>query len=434
MKNAATIDISADWDTLRPEEKLASFRALDREAADDFFLSLESRQQAELLQLFPPGERRLWMRLLDPDDAADALQEVEPAVRSELLGELDEATRREVAALLAYREDQAGGLMSPRFARVRPESTVDEAIAYLRLQAPNVETIHYAYALDGEQHLLGVVPFRLLFAAPPERRVADIMRTRIVSVAENADQEEVAALFAKLHVFALPVVDAENRMVGIVTVDDAVDVVQQEASEDIQKLGGSEALDEPYLKIAFLRMIRKRGGWLTLLLLGEMLTATAMARYEEHVAKAAVLAMFIPLIISSGGNSGSQAATLVIQAMALGQLRLRDWWRVVRREVGAGLLLGAGLGAIGLGRIVLWQALWGSYGEHASRISLTVGFSLLSVVLLGTIAGSMLPFLLRRAGVDPASASTPFVATLVDVAGVVLYFTIATLLLRGYLL
>jgi magnesium transporter len=434
MQITNTLETSADWDSLTTGEKLERFRLLNRESADDFFLALESPQQAELLHLLPPGERRLWLRLLDPDDAVDVLQRVPAKERDPLLSELDEPSRREVSALLAYREDQAGGLMSPRFARVRPESTVDEAIAYLRLQAPHVETIHYAYALDREQHLLGVVPFRLLFASPPERRVADIMRTRLITVKQNADQEDVAALFAKLHFFALPVVDDDNRMVGIVTVDDAVDVVQQEASEDIQKLGGSQVLNEPYLRIAFLGMIRKRGGWLTVLLLGEMLTATAMARYEEHVARAAVLAMFIPLIISSGGNSGSQAATLVIQAMALGQLRLRDWWRVARREIGAGALLGAGLGVIGLVRILLWQALWQSYGEHAFRVGLTVAISLVGVVLLGTIAGSMLPFVLRRAGVDPASASTPFVATLVDVAGVVVYFTVASLLLRGSLL
>jgi magnesium transporter len=260
------------------------------------------------------------------------------------------------------------------------------------------------------------------------------MNTDVVTIPEEADQEVVAHLFAEHSLVAAPVVDREGRMKGVVTADDVVAVVEEEATEDIQKLGGSAALDAPYLKTAFSRMVRKRAGWLSALFLGEMLTATAMAYFEEEIARAVVLALFVPLIISSGGNSGSQASTLVIRAMALGEVRLRDWWRVVRREIGAGVVLGTVLGTIGFLRIVLWHAVTGIYGEHYLLVALTVFISLIGVVTFGTVAGSTLPFVLRRAGFDPASASAPFVATLVDVTGLVIYFTMASLILRGTLL
>jgi magnesium transporter len=374
------------------------------------------------------------MRLLAPDDAADLVQLASGTQREHLLDHLDTATRQEVTALLAYKEDQAGGLMSPRFARLRPEMTVDEAIAYLRRQASQLETMYYAYAVDPEQHLLGVVSFRDLFSADREKRVRDVMRTRYVAATADMDQEAVARLFAEHHHLAIPVLDSEHRIQGIVTADDIVGVVEREAGEDIQKIGGSEALDEPYLRIGFPKMIKKRGGWLAALFLGEMLTATAMGFFEKEIAKAVVLALFIPLIISSGGNSGSQATTLVIRAMALGEVGLGQWWRVIRRELAAGIALGALLGAIGMTRILVWQAVANPYGQHYMLVALTVGFSLLGVVSFGTVAGSMLPFILRTVGVDPASASAPFVATLVDVTGLIIYFTIASIIMRGTLL
>jgi magnesium transporter len=411
-----------------------NFQQLPQAYANDVFLGLRTREQVELLLALPADERRLWVRLLAPDDAADLIQEAPPGERAALLAQLEGPTRREVTALLAYAEDVAGGLMNPRFARLRPEMPVDEAIAYLRLQADQVETIYYAYALDADQRLLGVVTFRSLFAAPKTRPVREIMRTDFVAVSEDMDQEAVAVLFAEYQILALPVVDAEGHMKGIVTLDDIVAVVEEEASEDIHKLGGMEALDAPYLHIRFGRMVKKRAGWLAALFLGEMLTATAMGYFEEEIARAVVLALFIPLIISSGGNSGSQATTLVIRAMALGEVRLRDWWRVVRRELGAGLALGAVLGTIGMARILLWQAVTQPYGEHYLLVAMTVACSLIGVVLFGTLAGAMLPFLLRGLGLDPASASAPFVATLVDVTGLVIYFTVASVILRGTLL
>jgi magnesium transporter len=423
------------WSLLSPEDRLLAFKMVPYEDAEEFFLSLSARDQAGLLAALPPSERRGWMRLLPPDDAADVVQEVGAALREALLSLLDDATRKEVVALLAYKEDQAGGLMDPRFARVRPDMSVDEAISYLRKQAREyVGTLRYLYVLDDQQRLLGVVTLRSIFSSPPETRVRDVMRTAIVTATEDMDQEALSRRFAQHNLNAIPVVDREGRMKGIVTVDDIVDVVQEEATEDIQKLGGMEALEAPYMQVGFLTMVRKRGSWLSALFLGEMLTATAMGYFEDEIARAVVLALFVPLIISSGGNSGSQATTLVIRAMALGEVGLRDWWRVVRRELAAGLALGSVLGAIGFLRIMVWQAVKPIYGPHAVLIAWTVALSLVGVVTFGTLAGSFLPFVLRGLKLDPASASAPFVATLVDVTGLVIYFSVASAVLRGHLL
>jgi magnesium transporter len=423
------------WASLAPEARLEAFKALSRAEAEDFFWNLSAPDHVELLLALPAVERRGWMRLLAPDDAADAVQAAPEEERDGLLALLDDSARKEVTALLAYAEDQAGGLMSPRFARVRPDMTADEAISYLHKQArERVETIYYVYVLDAQQRLVGVVSFRQLFEAPGSMKVRDLMQTEVVTVSEQMDQEDVGLLFAKHSLLAIPVVDADGHMKGVVTVDDIVDVVQEEATEDIQKIGGMEALDEPYLDIGLFRMIRKRAGWLSALFISETLTATAMGYYEHEIARAVVLALFIPLIISSGGNSGSQASTLVVRAMALGEVRLRDWWRVMRREWAAGLALGAILGMIGLLRILLWPTRATLYGEHYVLVAITVACSLVGVVLWGTISGSMLPLIMRRLGFDPASASAPFVATLVDVTGLVIYFTMASVILHGTLL
>lgn len=423
------------WRLLSPEERLESFGFLPRGEAEEFFLELRPADQLQVVLNAPPTLRRTWMRLLAPDDAADVLQEAEPETRTELLQLLDPQTRREVNTLLAYEEDDAGGLMSPRYARVRPDMTVDEAIGYLRIQArQNVETIHYAYVLDGQQHLLGVISLRELFGAPGGKRVSEIMHSDLVTIKEDADQEAVGRILGLHDLMAIPVVDAEGRMKGIITFDDIADVVEEEATEDIHKMGGSEALDAPYLQVGLGQMLRKRAGWLSILLFGEMLTASAMAHYEHQIASAVVLAVFIPLIISSGGNSGSQASTLVIRALALSEIRLRDWFRVARRELFSGLCLGGILGALGFLRVMAWEWGFDAYGEHALGIASTVGVSLLGVVLLGTLAGSSLPFLFRRIGFDPASASAPFVATLVDVTGLIVYFTVANLMLGESLL
>ena len=333
-----------------------------------------------------------------------------------------------------YPEDEAAGLMHSGFVRISDEMTVEEAIVAIRRQAENVEMIYYAYVLNDQQHLLGVVSFRELVSADRSKRVRDVMRKSFIFVPEDEDKEVVAQVLAKNRLLAVPVLDMSRRMLGIVSSADLAGVVQQAASEDILKIGGMEALEGPYMDVTFRQMIKKRAGWLAILFLGEMLTATAMGYFSDEISKAVVLALFIPLIISSGGNSGSQATTLVIRAMALGEIRLRDWFRVIRRELMAGLALGAILGIIGITRIFLWHILRGTYGEHYFIIAVTIGCSLIGVVMFGTLAGSMLPFILRRCGLDPASASAPFVATLVDVTGLIIYFTVASVIMRGVLL
>ncbi|HEX9669151.1 MAG TPA: magnesium transporter [Thermoanaerobaculia bacterium] len=423
------------WRVLSLEERVEGFEILPPAEAEEFLRSLDARDIAELMAALPAARRRLWMRFLEPDDAADVLQAAEPELREELLAVLDEPTRKEVRALAAYAEDEAGGLMNPRYARVRPEMTTDEAIGYLRRQSrERVETIYYVYVLDAQQQLLGVVSLRELFSAPGDAQMRDLMHADLLTISEETDQEEVSQLLAKHDLLAIPVVDHEGRMKGIVTFDDVADVVVEEATEDIQKLGGSAALAEPYLEAGLGKMVSKRAGWLSALFLGEMLTTSAMASFEGEIAKAVVLALFVPLIISSGGNSGSQASTLIVRALALGEVRLRDWWRVMRREVVAGVCLGSILGGIGFARVLLWSAAFHAYGDHGTALAVTVAVSLLGVVMWGTLVGSMLPLVLDRLGFDPASASAPFVATLVDVTGLLIYFTAASLLLRGTLL
>ena len=423
------------WALLPAEDRVDALKELPPAAAQDYFFGLSSQDQAQVVLAFPLEERRTWIRILPPDDAADVVQAAPADDRDGLLAELDDATRKEVSALLAYAEDAAGGLMNPRYARMRPDMTVDEAISYLRRQArESPESFYYVYVLDDQQRLLGVVSFRELFSANPQARVRDIMHADVVTVTDQMDQELVSRVFQEHRLTAIPVVDATGGMKGIVTADDIVDVVREEATEDIQKLGGVQALDEPYMNVGFFEMIRKRAVWLVVLFVGEMLTATAMTHYQDEIARAVVLALFIPLIISSGGNSGSQASTLVIRAMALGEVGLRDWWRVVRREFFSGLVLGGLLGALGFLRIIVYQRIDPIYGPHYIRIAFTLFASLIGVVTFGTLAGSLLPFLLRSLKLDPASASAPFVATLVDVTGLVIYFTVASLLLRGSLL
>ena len=430
-------ELSADelrdaWPLLDLEERGDGLRVLPREDAEDFFIALAAPDQAALLLHFRPGQRRQWMRLLEPDDVADVIQEAGDNYRSTLLDLLDAPTRKEVTALLAYAEDQAGGLMSTRYARLRPQMTADEAISYLRRQAQDkIETIYYAYVVDPDQLLLGVVSFRDLFAADPKKIVAEVMETDVVRVSDEMDQETVSRLFAEHDLTVVPVVDRDGKMKGIVTVDDIVDVVQEEATEDAQKFGGMEALDVPYLASSRRTMVRKRGRWLTILLIGEMLTATALGFFEDELIP--TLALFLPLIISSGGNSGSQASTLVIRAMALGEVRAADWWLVLRRELAIGISLGAVLGGFASVRVMIWGAA-GVYGAHYVLIGMTVALSVTGCVLWGTLAGAMLPFVLRKAGADPANASAPLVATLVDVSGIIIYFTVARLILSGVLL
>lgn len=429
--------MAAEWDGIPSEQHQRIFKRLSRAAAEELFLSIKTQGQAELFSALPEHDRKSWIRLLPPDDAADLVQQLPEHDRFHALDLLDQATLTEVLALLAYKEDEAGGLMSPRFARLRPDMTTDQALRYLREQTRvQVETIYYAYVLDNHQKLLGAVSLRDLFSAPHDKKVSEIMAKgdEIVSVREDQPQEEIAMIFSKKEHRALPVIDAEGHMKGIITVDDVVDIIKEEATEDIQKIGGMEALEEPYFKTSFLQMIRKRAGWLLVLFIGEMFTATAMGHYEDEIARAVVLALFVPLIMSSGGNSGSQATTLIIRAMALGEVRLSDWWRVMARELVSGIMLGVILGTVGLLRIALWPARLTLYGEHYDILAVAIGCSLIGIVTWGTMMGAMLPLILKRIGIDPAIASAPFVATLVDVTGLVIYFSVASIFLKGILL
>jgi magnesium transporter len=408
------------------------FFKLPRIDAEELFLSFAPDEQIELVGDLPSVERRSWVRLLALDDAADFIQKLPAENRQEVLMNLDEVSRQEVMGLMAYAEDEAGGFMNPRYFRLRPDMSVEEAIRYLRAQARTpVETIYYAYVLDYEQKLLGVVSFRELLLARPDKRVREIMKDELVTVPEEMDREAVSAMFSSHQYMALPVVDEDKRMKGIVTYDDIVDVVQKEATEDIQKLGGMQALEAPYFKTDFFTMLKARAGWLTILFVGEMFTATAMARYEDQIARAVVLALFIPLIISSGGNSGSQISTLIIRSLAVREIRLRDWWRVLLRELGSGLALGTVLGSIGFLRVVIYEQISPVAGPHYMILAMTVAASLVGVVLWGTLSGAMLPFALRKVGLDPATASAPLVATIVDVTGLIIYFSMASLMLTG---
>jgi magnesium transporter len=336
--------------------------------------------------------------------------------------------------LLGYPEDTIGRLMTPDYLAVRSDWTVKQVLDHIRAHGRDSETLNVIYVVDEKGRLVDDLRIRQLLVAPTEAKVADISDGKFASLRASDDQESAIAVFQAYDRVALPVTDSQGVLLGIVTVDDVLDVASEEATEDIHKIGGTEALDEPYMATSLLSLVKKRAKWLVVLFIGEMFTATAMGWFEKEIARAVVLALFVPLIISSGGNSGSQASTLVIRAMALGEVTLRDWWRVVGREIQCGLLLGAILGLIGLLRIAVWQGLFDLYGAHWQLVALTVAAALVGVVLWGTLAGSMLPFVLKALGLDPAVSSAPFVATLVDVTGLVIYFTVALLLLRGTLL
>ena len=427
------------WQYLSGEDRASKFRSLSQDQAEELLFALKAPEQANLLVDLTRAERRLWIRFLPPDDAVDVIQEADESNKREFLDLLDPTMRVEVTGLLSYKEDEAGGLMNSRFTRVRPDMLVAEAIRYVRKQAQNtVNPVNYVYVLDPQQKLLGVMSLRALFLSPAESKISEVMETDLVKVPDEMDQEAVSAMFSQHRYNALPVVDSEDRMQGIVTLDDILDVSREEATEDIQKLGGTEALDAPYPSVPIFEMVKKRGSWLMILFVGEMFTASAMAHFEDEISKAVVLALFIPLIISSGGNSGSQATTLIIRALALGELQLRDWWRVLVREVISGFALGVILAIIGFTRIALWPNIWPNYlqiySEHYLMLGLAVSISLIGVVLFGSVVGAMLPFLLRKLKLDPASASAPLVATLVDVTGLVIYFQTCFHILKGTLL
>jgi magnesium transporter len=410
------------------------FRALPRALQAVVFGSLEPHHQESLLQQLTDQETRQVLAEMAPDERTAFLEELPAEVTRRLMEMLSPEDLKEARQLLGYPEESVGRLMTPDYVSVRPDWTLAQALDEVRRVGRDSETISRVYVTDDRGRLLDDLRLRQIILGDPGARVWDLMNRDFPSLSAFDDREQAVREMQRIGLFALPVVDSDGVMLGIVTADDVLEVAQEEATEDIQKLGGQEALEEPYLQTGFWTMIRKRGGWLALLFVGEMLTASAMAAYEHQIASAVVLALFVPLIISSGGNSGSQASTLVIRALSLGELKLGDWWRVVRREVAMGLTLGLALAALGVGRIILWHDMFGAYGDGYIGLAIAVGVSILGVVAWGTLSGSTLPFLLRRVGFDPAHASAPLVATLVDVSGLVIYFTIAGIVLAAGLL
>jgi magnesium transporter len=422
------------------EEQVVVFRVLPHNLAADVFEYLDVEAQQKLLRAMAHEQVVGILNEMSPDDRTALLEELPSAAARQLIRLLTPEERRVAQALLGYPEESVGRLMTPDLIAVDAGWSVKEVLDYIRENGQDSETLNVIYVVDDRGKLLDDIRIREFLLKPLETKVNDLMDENFVSLNVTASQEDAVNIFRKYDRSALPVVDSSGVLVGVVTIDDMLDVAEEEATEDIQKFGGMEALEEPYMRIPLMSMVWKRAPWLVILLIGEMLTATAMAFYEHEIAKAVVLAVFLPMIISSGGNSGSQASTLIIRAMALGEVTLRDWWRVMRREIGAGALLGVFLGVIGAARVGVWSVISEKYrgeqiyGEHWPQVAATIGITLTCVVLWGSLSGSMLPFLLRRLGLDPATSSAPFVATLVDVTGVVIYFTIALFIMKGTLL
>ncbi|MCC3155839.1 magnesium transporter [Hymenobacter sp. 15J16-1T3B] len=400
------------------------FEYLDLEVQRHFLESLSQERIADILNEMSPDDRTALLEFL-PDDLV-----------RELIQTLSEKERRVTLELLGYPEYSVGRLMTPDYIAVREEWTVQQVFDYIREHGSGSETVSVVYVIDERGVLIDDIRIREFLFAQPTQHVSELMDRRFVRLRAMQDQEEAIDVFRRNDRTALPVVNEEGVLFGIVTIDDILAIREEEDTEDIQKLGGSEALDEPYLATSIWQMVRKRAGWLVILLLGEMLTTSAMHHFEDDLQRAAVLGLFIPLIISAGGNAGSQATSLIIRAMSLGEFTLGDWWMVMRREITSGLLLGGILGIVGSLRIVLWATVIdpGYFGEYWQLIAVTVGISLLGIVLWGALSGAMLPMLLKRLGLDPATASAPFVATLVDVTGLIIYFSVATAVLSGTLL
>jgi len=420
-----------------PRDHVALFlSALPVERAADVLEYLNEDLRTEVLETMSVRQAAELVTEMTPDDRADALEDLQEESAEEILSEIPAAERAETEKLLAYEPDTAGGLMTTEFVSVSEDTPVDEALAAVRriARSERREAMNAIYTTDSAGRLQGVMSLRELLAAPEGGKVILIAWEEVQMVPVTADREEVARLTREYDLVAVPVVDENGVIQGVVTVDDVIDALVEEHTEDVQRFGGMEALDQPYTQIGFFAMIGKRAPWLAALFLSEMLTTTAMGHFQDELAKAVVLALFIPLIISSGGNSGSQATSLIIRSLALGEITLRDWWKVMLRELPSGLMLGSILGLMGIGRILLWQQMGIGHYPHPNLLALTIGVALVGVVTFGSLAGSMLPFVLQRLGFDPASASAPFVATLVDVTGLSIYFYVALLILRGTIL
>ena len=403
--------------------------------AASLFKILEHPTQEKIIHELPPSKTAELLNELPPDDRTSFLEDLPNEVVRELIKTLNPEERKITLSLLGYPENSVGRLMTPDYVYVHEYNTVTEVLNIIRQVGKNSETIDVIYVINDKGELQDDIRIREFILADPQTKVAELMDGRVISLHVNDDQEIANDVFKMNNRVALPVTDDKNVLLGIITIDDVLWIASEEFSEDIQKIGGTEALDEPYLEMPIFKLFKKRITWLVVLFIGEMLTATAMGYFQDEIAKAVVLALFVPLIISSGGNSGSQASTLIIQAMAVGELTISDWWRVMRRELISGLMLGSILGVIGFIRVIVWSNIFPNvYGIHFLAIGLTVGMALVGVVLWGTLCGSMLPIILKKAGADPAVSSAPFVATLVDVTGLLIYFSVAYMFLQGTLL
>jgi magnesium transporter len=434
MVEFAPADAADLLSNLKPEDRAVVFRLLPAALAADLFEYLDHDAQEELLHGLGHEHVAEMLNEMAPDDRTALLEELPGSVTRQLIDLLSPQERRVATQLLGYPEGSVGRIMTPDYVTIHDAWTVADVIEHLRKVGRDSETMNVLYVIDERGKLVDDIRLREMILAPAERKVSDLADYSVTTLHATDDQEEAVRAFERYDRVALPVVDGRGVLVGIVTVDDILDVAQQEATEDIQKIGGVQALEDPYLETGFFSLVRKRAIWLCVLFLGELLTTTAMGYFEEELSRALVLALFIPLIISSGGNSGSQAATLVIRALSIGEITLADWWRIMRREVMAGLALGGVLGVIGFIRVVAAAQFSDTYGPHYVLVGVTLSVTLVSIVLWGTLSGSMLPLLLKRVGLDPAVSSAPFVATLVDVTGLVIYFSVAVVILRGTLL
>ncbi|WP_164080053.1 magnesium transporter [Stenotrophomonas maltophilia] len=437
LANYNTADAVEFLNTLELIRAAETLAALPLPRAVKMLEAPELHRSGELVAALPPARAAALLGLMADDRATDIVHELDEEERARLIPLLGTDARQAIQKLLSYPPNTAGALMTTEYVAVPASWTVAQTLQHIRQVERTRETVYAIYVLEpASQQLQQVVTMRRLITGLPEESILDVAQVNPpVTVDALMDQEEVARLIRRHDLLAIPVVDAQQQMLGIVTVDDVLDALIEESTEDAHKFGGMEALDKPYMQIGFFEMLRKRAGWLSVLFLGEMLTASAMQHYEDELARAVVLTLFIPLIMSSGGNSGSQATSLLIRSLALRELRLRDWWKVALREIPTGMVLGAILGCLAIVRIVIWQ-LGGlhDYGEHWILLAITIGAALVGIVTFGSLSGSMLPFILKRLGFDPASASAPFVATLVDVTGLVIYFSIAAMILHGTLL
>ena len=417
-----------------PEHDASIIMYMSIHRASGVFRILETPTQQDIIQKLPPSKTAELLNELPPDDRTALLEDLPSGVVRELIKLLNPEERKITLSLLGYPENSVGRLMTPDYVYVYENNTVQQVLDVIRRVGKNSETIDVIYVINDKGELLDDIRIREFILALPDKKVSDLMDDRVISLNAYADQEEANEAFKMNNRVALPVVSNSNKLLGIVTIDDILWVANEEFSEDIQKIGGTEALEQPYLEISLLQLFKKRVVWLIVLFIGELITISAMQQFQDEIAKVVLLATFIPLIISSGGNSGSQAATLIIQAMALREISIADWWSIMRREIFSGLLLGLTLCILGFSVITIWHLVSHTFGQYYLSLAFTIGISLTGVVLWGTLVGSMLPLILKRLGADPAASSTPFVATLVDVTGLIIYFSVALLILKGKLL